>query len=269
MWRAGLTMMIPFIGWHMVLGYRLRLAARLMNGPDLLPSWEGRTAEFLFDGLKSTSVILAYLSPVYAVTFGVAVARGWEPTLVSLWISAVFLALPFLLPTSLPCAIGILAWHRYLGPLEAAALLIAYASIVFVIPAAFLQVSLTGRYRSAFAVWRIGTFLRRQLNHYSRVWLVGAPIVVAGHGIVPFAPWTVFWMYCSVMYLFNEVLVADGEHGRGGWIDHTRIDPRWSGEGRFGTRIVVAAGGEPVPVIDLGSFSAPLPWRNASTTSSV
>jgi hypothetical protein len=180
---------------------------------------------------------------------------------VSPWIVGVFLGLPFLLPLSLPFAICVLSWQGWLGSLEAALLLVAFALSVFVVPAAFLQVSRTGRYRSAFALIPIATFLRRRFRLYARAWIGSAPIAVLGHSLVPIAPWSVFWMYCSVMFLFNEVLVASGECGSDGWIGRALRDPRFVAGDRVGMRTVRAADGEEVRVLDLGLFSGPMPWR--------
>lgn len=261
LWIGGLVVVTPLIGWHVVLGFRRALIARLCGGPDALPDWRGSTRGFLVDGLKASGVILAYLAPLHVLAFALAIGRGWDPALTSPWIPLTFLSLPFLLPLSLPFALIVLARGGWITHGELATFVLAFVLIVYFVPAAFLQVSMTGRFRSAFAFWRVLAFLRRRGADYTRAWIASAPIAFAAHVAVPIAPWSIVWAYCSVMFLFNEVLVASGEHGRGGWIDRARSDPRWAPAPTVGTRSVLDANGERVPVVDLRLFSAPMPWR--------
>lgn len=261
LWIGGLVVVAPLLGWHVVLGFRRALIERLCRGPDELPEWRGSTRRFLVDGLKATGVILAYLAPLHAVALGLALGRGWDPTETSLWIPAAFLALPFLIPLSLPFAMVALTSGGWLEQGELAALAIAFVLVVYFVPAAFLQVSMTGRFRSALAFWRVFAFLRRRGADYTRAWIASAPIAFAAHVVFPIAPWSIVWAYCSVMFLFNEVLVANGDHGRGGWLERARSDPRWAPARAVGMRSVRDANGEDVAVLDLGLFSAPMPWR--------
>lgn len=261
LWRGGLVVVTPFVGWHTVLGFRRHLITRLLHGPDALPTWSGRSRRYFFDGIKAGCVIFAYLAPLYVVAFGIALTRGWHPNTTSPWIPALFLTFPFLLPLSLPFTVVVLLARGFLQPMESAFLLSTFFVMVFTIPAAFLQVSITGRFRSAFVVTRVATFLRRHGALYARAWRRSVPIALASHVVLPIGPWSIVWAYCSVMFLFNEVLVASGEHGRNGWIRRARSDPRWAPSGRIGLRTVRDARGEDVRVLDLGAFSAPMPWR--------
>jgi len=265
LWRGGLVVVMPFVGWHMVLGFRRLLITRLLHGPDALPSWPGPARRYFLDGIKAGCVIFAYLLPLYAVAFGLALSRGWHPSTISPWIPALFIAFPFLLPLSLPFTLLVLSARGFLQPLDSALLLAAFLVMVFTIPAAFLQVSITGRFRSAFHVTRVATFLRNHGALYARAWRRSVPIAFTSHVVLPIAPWSIVWAYCSVMFLFNEALVASGEHGSNGWIRRARADPRWAPSGRIGLRTVRDARGEDVCVLDLGAFSAPMPWRTTNS----
>lgn len=263
LWRGGLTVLTPFVGWHIVLGYRRHLIRHLIEGPSVLPEWRGNTLRHFVDGLKASCVIFGYLAPLYVIAFAVAASRGFDAGDLSLWIPAVFVALPFLLPVSLPFALFALTREEWLRPAEAVSLAAAFALVVFVVPAAFLQVSRTGRFRSAFDLAALVAFLRWRFAAYSRAWLDSIPLALAAHLALPIAPWSVVWAYCSVMFLFNEVLVMHADPGASGWILHTRHDARWTPADRLGLRTLEDARGEGVLVLDLGNFSAPLPWKPA------
>lgn len=293
LWRGGLTVVTPFVGWHIVLGYRRHLITHLCDGPDVMPEWRGNTRRHLVDGLKASCVIFGYLAPLYVVAFALASSRGFDASDLSIWIPAAFFAFPFLLPVSLPFAVLVMTFEGWIRPTETLLFAAAFASVVFVVPAAFLQVSRTGRFRSAFDLVALVTFFRRRFAAYSRAWIECAPIAIASHLVVPIAPWSIVWAYCGVMFLFNEVLVAGRDHGEvlvpsgdhgevliasgdhgevlvasgdhvnNGWIQRTRHDARWAPVNRLGLRTLRDARGEDVRVIDLGTFSAPLPWRRA------
>jgi hypothetical protein len=107
----------------------------------------------------------------------------------------------------------------------------AYAVLVSLIPSGFLQVSLTRRYRSAFALWRAIPFVARNLSLYLEAWWHSSLMSLAGHLALPLSPWGVVWCFLGI--------VAPG-----------------TGSGR---RQVAEAAGLPVSVLDLHAFSVPLP----------
>ena len=223
----------------------------------------GNSRRFLVDGLKSCGVILAYLAPLHVATYGLAIHRGFDFASVPTWLPLVVVALPFLLPLSLPISLAALLLDGRLSVPECAAILAVFAAVVFVIPAAFLQVSRTGRFRSAFAFHEVARLLSRHLGLYVRAWAYSAAIAALGHVVVPIAPWAIVWGYCAIMFLFNEVLVATSNHGRDGWIVHARSNLEFRSTGRRGARHVRDAAGEHVRVLDLGIFSVPWPIRTS------
>lgn len=258
--RAGWTLLIPFVGWYAILGYRLALAERLLHGPDRLPEWKGKTWRYAIDGVRAAAVIGAYLSPWYALTAWLATQRGWTPHLVPREALVVGVVFPFLWPVSLPLGLLALTWAGYLRPLEGAALGLGFAVTVFVIPAAFLQVSRTSRFRSALALTRVASFLRRRMALYARAWRDGLPLAIAGHAALPVWPWGVAWVYGSTVFLFNAVLVVGGDEGRDGWIARALGDPRWHPVDPANPTTIVDGGGERVRVWRGRWFSVPVPF---------
>src|SRR5204863_6693750 len=104
--------------------------------------------------------------------------------------------------------------------------------------AGFLQVSMTGRHRAAFAVWRTLPFVARHLRGYCGAWWRSGIMSLAGHLALPLSPWGVVWCYLGILALFNEVLV----HGRlapgEGWLQRALAEPRLQG-GRCGRTTVL------------------------------
>jgi hypothetical protein len=131
--------------------------------------------------------------------------------------------------------------------------------LVFLIPSGFLQVSLTRRYRSAFAFWRAIPFVARNLPLYLEAWWHSSLMSLAGHPALPLSPWGVVWCYLGIVFVFNELLLRAGLVPHGSWLGRALADPRLA-PGSGGTRRQVADGaGLPVSVLDLRAFSVPLP----------
>ncbi len=260
LWRAGLVLMIPFVGWPAVLGYRTAFVRRLLGPSDvpLLPSWDEGILKHAVTGLRAMCVIFGYLAPLY-LGFGLlAASRGWVPGADALALTLFFAAFPIFSTLSFPTACLALASGGWLGTGECLAGLAAFALLVFLVPAGFLEVSRTGRYASAFAFQRTLPFVARNFAAYLEAWWHSSVIALAGHLTLPLAPWGVVWCYFGIVMLFNELLRPE----RGGtdcWLERALGDPRLSA--RTGGRCLKNsdARGEPAVVLGVGAFSAPLP----------
>jgi hypothetical protein len=129
------------------------------------------------------------------------------------------------------------------------------------IPAGFLQVSLTRRYRSAFALWRAIPFVLLNFSLYLEAWWHSVLMSLAGHLALPFPPWGVVWCYLGIVFLFNELLLHAGFVPQSSWLGRAITDPRFEPGPRGLRREMIDAGGGPVAVLDLRAFSVPLPRR--------
>lgn len=258
-WRAVYAsgarwLLVPVVGWPIVLGFRRALVRCLFSSGAALPRFEGALAAHLVAGLGAMAVIFGHLAPLYGVLFGVVAARGWVPGPSALVGLAAFAVAPVFSPLSLPLAILAFAWSGWLAPHEAVALLAAFATLVFVVPAGFLEVSRTGRFASAFRVDRSLARILRDPRGYLDAWIFG----VAGQTAALLAhvrwPCALFHAYLVTVVRFNALLVAHGDA---------------PGEGRLGAllaRDVVSEIDEPaapVTTAALGPFHWPARTRRA------
>jgi hypothetical protein len=258
LWVSGLVLCIPLVGWPLVLGHRANFVRSLRDGSGpLLPTWRNRVREHLGHGLRAIAVIFGYLAPLYALFVGTAYARGYVPEPPVLAVAAAMLAFPIFATLSLPLACLHLATpaQPMLTTVECAAAIALYALVIFLVPAGFLVVSRTGRYRDAFALRWTLPFVRRRFADYCRAWWYSSWMSLSGHFALPVAPWGVAWCYLGIVALFNEVLWIDEGRPARGWLPRIVAAPRPTG-GR-----AVDAAGSLVRVVDLGLFSAVLPGR--------
>ncbi|MFM7058087.1 MAG: DUF4013 domain-containing protein [Planctomycetota bacterium] len=219
-WQAkvgigGLVLIIPMIGWVMLLGYRREAIFRLIRGDEpILPEWWGNGARFLVEGLKAVAVINTYYLPVYlwvGVRLSVSPAAGDIPWV---WMLAVSLVAPIFSTLAVP---AILAADRFLASdptftgAESAGIAAAFGILTFVIPSGFLNVSRTGRTMSALDLPRALARIIRSPRVYAEAWVGSGLVSLAGHLCGVFAPWGVAWCYLAIVYAFNEVPVATGD----------------------------------------------------------
>lgn len=214
LWRGGLLLLFPPLGWPVALGYRSRLIERLAaRAEPLLPSWKEGVFSYWSEGMRALGVIFAHYAPVF-VFYAAKVHAHGLPELP--WIELAgffaffFLLTPFLLP-SLVIASSTWAGGSAFSTAEVLGVLAYFALATFVIPAGFLQVSRTGRFLSAF---RLGTSMRFIAQHfalYLEAWTFSCLIALVGHFCIPFSPWGVFWCYQSIVYAFNEVRMHTGD----------------------------------------------------------
>lgn len=201
----------PPLGWILALGFRSLAGARLVEGIEpVLPGWRGELARAFRRGLGAEAVILAYFTPFLAAYWALG-RTSWAPLAEHpVEILAFFAGIVVFPPLFLP-ALPLVYAQRYewlqLSPGEAAFLLALFLATVFVLPAAFVQVSLCGRYRAAARIGAALRFIGRSFGAYCEAWclslLASAAAVAAG----PLAPWGLFWSYLVILYTFNEVLV--------------------------------------------------------------
>jgi len=272
--RGGWLLLLPFVGWPLLLGFRKALAPHFFEArPTALPEWRGRHREHLANGLRAIGVIAGYTAPVYLVLFALVLDRGWTPGLQSVAVAGFFVVLPFFSNFAFPTACLLLAspvaGGPWVSPVEVAVLLACFSLAIFLVPAGFLRVSLTGRFRSAFDLRRTLPLLRRHFRDYVAAWWYGAWMNWTVPFAIPLAPWGVFWAYIASMAMFNELLLDDSETGvhgldpSEGWLKRVLADPRFGRVDRYGFGAVSAADG-PARVLDLPVFSAPLPGRPAA-----
>src|SRR5262245_59707906 len=147
---GGLLMLLcPPIGWTMALGYRRAVGIRLRAGATApLPEWSGWWWSHYKGGAGAVGVILGYY-----VRFRLLHASlAFEPSLVGArqliaivaFFGLIALFPPLFLPTLPPLYSYLFPWVQ-LTTSEIALLVIAFAGTAFVLPAAFVQVSVTGR----------------------------------------------------------------------------------------------------------------------------
>lgn len=212
--RGGLLLLFPPLGWPVALGYRKRLIERLATRAEpVLPSWETGVGAYWCEGMRALGVIFAYYAPVFVVYAAKVHAHGlpdlpW-PQLAAFF-AFFFLLTPFLLP-SLVIASSAWAGGSAFSTVEVIGVLAYFALATFLIPAGFLQVSRSGRFRSAFRIGANLRFIARHFALYLEAWTFSSLIALAGHSCIPFSPWGVFWCYQSIVYAFNEVRMHTGD----------------------------------------------------------
>lgn len=258
-WRSiyragGWWLLVPVIGWPVVIGYRRMLVDHLFAPKaTALPRFRGQVGRLLVAGWSAMAVIFGHLLPVYAVFVGLWLARGWTPNAWTLWCALGFVLWPLWSPLSLPLAIGAATWSGWIGSAEAALFAAAFGSVVFVVPSALLEVSRTGNYRSALRADRSIARVARAPRAYLRAWAFG----LVGQTLVPFTlvlwPWALFHAYVATVVRFNQLLIDQGEAPGRGWL------ARAAEVGTAPGNRVVDGAGHTVALFSLGPFALPVP----------
>jgi len=207
---GGLLLLFPPLGWPMALGYRKDVAFRLIAGMrPVMPEWRGRRLNFAKDGCAAVGVILVWFLPFLMVFWylalddlSAAAAHGPE-------ILMFFVLLPLLVPIFLPL-LPPLYFHLFpwiaLSAGEQLVIGFVFWGTTFLMPAAFLQVSLHGRFRAAFRVREVFRLVRRILRPYLEAWALSIAATVLALGSGPLAPWGIFWSYLVIVHAFNAAL---------------------------------------------------------------
>ena len=220
LWKAGLVLLIPGVGWPALLGYRKEAVFRLAGGESpILPDWKEGLGFFTRGGLQAMGVIHAYLSPLYlwfllrVVNEAFLTGVPWSAVLLFFLVFPIFSTL--ILPAGLVYArwilpeLGVGAWELY-------AMGVTFQLVVFCIPAGVLNVTRTRRMLSAFDIAQAMRLIVRHPRRYLEAWVGSSLLSLLGHFCVPFSPWGVAWCYLGITYLFNEVPHPDGGAGPGG-----------------------------------------------------
>ncbi|MCA8975684.1 MAG: DUF4013 domain-containing protein [Planctomycetes bacterium] len=209
--RGGLLLCLPFVGWPAVLGYRARFVRHLF-APEAaaLPDWREGFWGFVRDGLWAMTVIFGYLAPLYAMVAWLAIGRGYLPGMGALGLTLGFAAFPIFSTLSFPVAVTLLLRDGWLHGGECASALAVWALLIFLVPAGFLQVTLKGRHRHAFAVWRTVPFVVRNLRAYAAAWWYSGLMSLCGHLCLPLAlsGVTLFRSVVATLFRRNNVTMA-------------------------------------------------------------
>lgn len=212
---GGLVLLIPIVGWPALLGYRKAFVQQLVAGNEpVLPEWRGRFWAHTAEGFKAIFVIFAYLAPVILWFFICVADHPSNSELPWIAIACFLLLLPIFSPLAVPVLVNYFIWFATVPSLNwqtGMSILCTYSAVTFLIPAGFLQVSRTGKIRSAFNLWAMGRLLIKYPQRYLEAWLGSCCLSLIGHFAIPFSPWGVLWCYLGIVYVFNEVPFQDDE----------------------------------------------------------
>lgn len=206
---GGFFLLIPVLGWPIILGYRKETAFRLVQGLlPILPNWEMGLPFFLREGLKAMGVIHSYFLPVY-VWFGFRVfSHPASLEIPWLWFALFFFLFPIFSTLIIPILllyVQLTQPESLLSIGESIGMTTAYAFLTFFLPAGFLNVSRTGCLLSAFNIARNFRLILHTLPAYLEAWIGSSLMSLVGHLCVPFSPWGIVWCYLGIIYSFNEV----------------------------------------------------------------
>jgi len=208
---GGLWLLLfPPLGWPIALGYRREALSALVEGRrPILPPWGGQWPRYLKEGLKAAGVILVYFLPFLSVFWFAAIDDWLTVETHALELAAFVLAILLLLPVCLPL-LPPLYWYLFpwvrLSPVEMILMGVVFWGTTFLMPAAFLQVSLHGGFQAAFRVDRMLVFVGRNLRGYLEAWAVSLVSTAVAAALGPGVAWGIFWSYLVIVYTFNEAL---------------------------------------------------------------
>jgi Protein of unknown function (DUF4013) len=207
--RGGWILLIPLIGWPIILGYRSDAVFRLLkDGKPLLPNWDRGLGHYLYRGLQAMMIINIYYLPAWIYLIVKFRTHPGGAEIPWLWLSAFFAVLPIFSTLIIPCLTfwGLfLIDHPVFSLPESFALGVLFGGLTFLIPAGFLSVSRTRRMRSAFDFASGLRLVRDTFPRYVEAWAGSCAVSLIGHLCIPFSPWGVVWCYLAIIYSFNEV----------------------------------------------------------------
>lgn len=208
--RAGIWMLLcPPVGWLLALGYRANCAWALWdNATPTLPEWAPFVPTFT-NGTKALAVIYAHLLiPIILFwvlgvdSFASAKAHWFEILGATVAIGSF---IPALLPLLLFVFPQVCEWIHFTA-LESALIAISFAFFIFILPAAFLQVSITRRFRSAMSLGRTLRLIGAGPRAYLEAWAISLVATLAALCCGPILPWTIPWSYLVISFAFNQAL---------------------------------------------------------------
>lgn len=268
-WQGGLILMLPIVGWPMVLGYRRLFVERVLDGArPLLPEWRGNRLTALRYGLGAMGVIHAWYLPLY-LWLGLRTAE-WGLWSDVPWIAALLVVSAFGIFSTLIIPAWLL-WLRLAAEtavpqIELVLIGVAFAGVTFFIPAGFLNVARSRRIVTAFDIPSAVRHIATNPRAYVEAWLGSGVMSLLAHFSLPLAPWAVVWCYLAIIYSFSEVPVLDaGADHRRSWYRHYR-DVHWAQFRVMRTRLVehYEGGAEGnFKALCLGRLRIPLPRAGA------
>jgi Protein of unknown function (DUF4013) len=211
---GGFLMLIcPPVGWTIALGYRRDVGMRLRSGATPpLPEWSGKWWSFYKGGVGAVGVILGYYVPfmvLYAiVAFGPSLIHAEHLPQIAVFFGSIAF-FPLVLAVFPALYASAFSWV-HLTTSGIVPLTILFIATAFVLPAAFVQVSVNGRFRSAFRVRQVARFILQQPVLYSEAWVLSLIASAIGVFMGPFAPWGLFWSYIVILHAFTEAFLRSG-----------------------------------------------------------
>ncbi len=215
--RGGLLLLLaPPFGWHVAMGYRraVGLAAREGAQP-LLPPLGSNCLRLFWDGWMASLVIVTYSSPALLLFWlpGIhtmsALSQSVLPAI--LLLTGIIVLPPLAIPLLPPLCLRLFPFLTP-SPAALAGCGVLLMAAVFVLPAAFLNVSITGSIRSACRIDRAVLFITRNPRLYLEAWAISLAATAAAFLSGPFCPWGLFWSYLAILSAFNQALVkSDGD----------------------------------------------------------
>lgn len=214
-WRRDLLLgglfFFPFppLGWVLAIGYRSLMGVRLVEGRSpVLPGWRGNLAETLVRGLRASGIIFTYFCPFLLLYWLLGTGLRFTASHAGAFLA--FLGAVAVFPPSMPAlAIAyplLFPWLRFSAP-EIALLGLVFLLTFFLLPAAFVQVALEGRWAGAFHARSYLRYLAGNLPSYLEAWALSLAVSAFAVLLGPFSPWGLFWSYLVILHAFNQSLV--------------------------------------------------------------
>ena len=232
-WRQALLvggllmLLVPPVGWYVAMGYRRAVAAAARADiTPLLPPIGHNFGSLLASGIATTAVILAYTALPIAIFWlastpwhrSAAEIASFLVTVVASIVAFPPLAIPFL-----PVAHLAASPEQPPQPVFIGTALVLMAVAVFILPAAFLSISVTGRVRAAFAAPTAVRFIVRNPGLYLEAWCISLAATGIAVLSLPLLPWGLFWSYLAILSAFNQALAASAATDLSGGIRRSRL----------------------------------------------
>ena len=203
----------PPLGWLMALGYRKHAVFHMMHAKELrfqppIPTMWGCLA-YLKDGLCALLVMMVVFTPALSIAFSLGSdTLPWSST-ESIFRFAQYMAMTYSLP---PVMLGgTLAYHQWFAPwfhlsnIELVCIGLMFVFNTYVIPLAFMQVALRGKWVDTIRIDRIIALGFKYPAAFALAWRDSLWISFAALGLIFRAPWGIAWSYLSIVWLFNRL----------------------------------------------------------------
>lgn len=216
--RGGLILLLlPPFGWHVAMGYRRAVGMAALTGMRPLLPPLGLNCFSLFAGGFAASTVIAVYSMPSLVLFWIAgihtASDLSQLVLPAIVFFAGVLALPPLAIPLLPPIYLHLFPDLSPSPEALAGCGLLFSATVFLLPAAFLNISRTGLVRSAYRIDRAALFIMRNPRLYCEAWALSLVATAVAILLGPFCPWGLFWSYLAILSAFNQALAISGRGG--------------------------------------------------------